>query len=325
MTGTVPTTRAWQMPWRITPPAVFPPVLGLLGLALVWRRAAEVLGTPPAIATALFLAASAFFVVLLVCYIARLMNAPETLEAELGTVPGRGGIAAGSLCLLAVAAGLVPLWADGARLMLVAGLTVHALQAGLTVRALCRVEDIRAHTTPTWHVSFVGFIVAPLAAVPLGWTGLSQAILFAALPVAAAILCLCCFRLLRDGVAPALRPLQAIHVAPLALIGTAAYLLGRTGLAVAAACGAILVLSLLLARVRWLIAAGPTPLWGSFTFPLAAFTGLMLALVPVWDGFRWIGAVALCCASLVVPWIAWRVLRLWPSGALARRGVAAPN
>ena len=35
--------------WRRVPPAIFPPLLGILGLALAWRLAAQRFGLPDAL------------------------------------------------------------------------------------------------------------------------------------------------------------------------------------------------------------------------------------------------------------------------------------
>ena len=83
--------------------------------------------------------------------------------------------------------------------------------------------------------------------------------------------------------------------------------MGFAGLA-----GAILVL--LLIRARWLTAAGFTPFWGAFTFPLAATASLWLTLGGIW---ALPGVAALAGAMALVPWVAWKVLRLWARGQLA--------
>ena len=71
---------------------------------------------------------------------------------------------------------------------------------------------------------------------------------------------------------------------------------------------------------RWITAAGYTPLWSAFAFPLAAYAGLLLALGGIWQGP---GAVALLAAAVIGPAVALRVLRAWASGDLAVRTNAA--
>ena len=84
---------------------------------------------------------------------------------------------------------------------------------------------------------------------------------------------------------------------------------------------AVLAAALLVALVtggRWLLAGGFSAMWGALTFPLAAtasaffLTGWMLA-----------GTAALAAALAAIPWIAWRVLSLWPANRLAAKTNAA--
>lgn len=173
------------------------------------------------------------------------------------------------------------------------------------------------------HLTFVGFIIAPLAALPLGLTGLAQVCFFATLPVAAVIFALSLRQMLhRDPPAP-LRPLLAIHLAPLSLFGTVSLGLGMPGVAVVFGALATVVLAVLAVRARYLTQAGFSPLWGAFTFPLAAYAALMLLLGDRWEGFRVLGILALVAATGIVPVIAVKVMKLWARGVLAVRTNAA--
>jgi tellurite resistance protein len=73
---------------------------------------------------------------------------------------------------------------------------------------------------------------------------------------------------------------------------------------------------LLVAAGRWLLEAGVTPMWGAFTFPLAALghgaagDGRRLALAGDRDDPLGLGLVA-------IPWILWWILKRWPGGKLA--------
>ena len=88
---------------------------------------------------------------------------------------------------------------------------------------------------------------------------------------------------------------------------------------------AILILVALLARPRWLLASGFSPLWGAFTFPVAAFSSLMQMLGSVGDGevFRILGGLALVAATLGIPVVMWKVVQLWGKGQLAVKTNAA--
>jgi tellurite resistance protein len=109
-----------------------------------------------------------------------------------------------------------------------------------------------------------------------------------------------------------LRPLLAIHVAPAALFATVSADLGMPALANAWALLALALAALILAAGRWICAAGPSPLWGAFTFPSAALASALLA-----QGWTVAGGLALVAATLLVLPIAVHVLRLWARGKLA--------
>jgi tellurite resistance protein len=117
-----------------------------------------------------------------------------------------------------------------------------------------------------------------------------------------------------------LRPLLAIHLAPAALFATVAALIGQPVLAQAfAAFGAVILLALLAAG-RWITSAGFSALWGAMTFPLAAYATALLTLGGVW---ALAGNIVLGLAFLIIPPIAWKVLKLWPAGRLAAKTNAA--
>ena len=69
----------------------------------------------------------------------------------------------------------------------------------------------------------------------------------------------------------------------------------------------------ILGPLRRTAAAGPSPLWGAFTFPLAALATAFLLL----ERGLWAGLAVLGVALAVNPLIAWWVLKRWPGGRLA--------
>ncbi|MEZ5913726.1 MAG: hypothetical protein R3D84_17130 [Paracoccaceae bacterium] len=172
--------------------------------------------------------------------------------------------------------------------------------------------------TPVWHLSFVGFIVAPLSAIPLGETGLARAILFATIPLAVLIWTVSLRQFLSQRMPPPLRPLFAIHLAPASLFAVAAAGLGLPALALGFAAAALLLLMVLVAAGRWLTEAGFSPLWGAFTFPLAAFANAAMAVSDQSALFWYAGGAALVAASLIVPPIAWKIMQAWSRGHACR-------
>jgi tellurite resistance protein len=104
------------------------------------------------------------------------------------------------------------------------------------------------------------------------------------------------------------------------VLGAVALGLGHDGLAAGLAVAAAAVLVTLALSLRWLMAAGFSPFWGAFTFPLAAAATLWLSLGGPW---RIPGGLALVAATLFIPWVAGQVLRLWAKGQLGPKTNAA--
>ena len=309
--------------WRRMPPAVFPPLLGLFGLGLAWRRAEAPFGLPSGLGDLILGAVTLLYLFTLLAYAAKLLRRPGVVIEDLRVLPGRAGLAAMTVSLMLLAAALVPLSQGLAQAVLFAGLAGHAVLAVLLIRVLVAAPPEARQVTPVWHLAFVGFIVAPAAAAPLGYLDLVGAILAATLLAAGVIYAVSLAQLGKQGPPPPLRPLQAIHLAPMALFGQAAHLLGLEVTAVIFAVFANVVLAVLLWRARYLTKAGFSPLWGAFTFPLAAYSGLMLALWEVSEVFLVLGGLSLITATLIIPAIAAKVLQLWAKGVLAAKTNAA--
>ncbi|MBN2905894.1 MAG: tellurium resistance protein [Rhodobacteraceae bacterium] len=308
-----------------TPPAIFPPLLGAFGLGLAWRRAGEVFAAPTAVSELILGAVTLLFLFCLVAYGIKVRRRPGVVIEDLRVLPGRAGLAALVLSLYLLAATLVPLARPLAEAVLWAGLALHLGLVALVIRGFLTGPAEQRAVTPVWHLLFVGFIVAPIAALPLGHVGLSTVIFYGAGAAAAVIWTLSLVQLIRRDVPVPLRPLLAIHLAPACLLGTVAMLLDRPGAALVLAGLAGAILAALLVRLAWVIRAGFTPLWGAFTFPLAAFASLMLTLAAAGQGgaFRLVGAVALIGASLAIPAIAAKVMQAWAKGGLGPKTNAA--
>ena len=302
--------------FRQTPPAIFPPLLGLFGLGLAWRRAVEVFSVPAWVAEFILGAVTLLFLFTLVAYLAKILRQPAALIRDLGILPGRSGLSAATAALMLLAATLIPYATGWASLTLVLALASHALVAFLVVWILWSAPLEQRRITPVWQLTFVGFIIAPVAAIPLGAGLMSELILVVTLPLAVTIWCGHAYLTRAKAVPPPLRPLLAIHLAPLCLFGIVAGMLGLMGIATAFGWLAILVMAIFLLRLRYLLAAGFSPMWGALTFPVAAFANLMLLLAIVGEPFRILGGLSLIAATLILPFIAYRILRLWAEGKL---------
>lgn len=302
--------------FRQTPPAIFPPILGLFGLGLAWRRSAEVFQIPGFVAEAMLGAVTLLFLFSLLAYLAKVLRKPEAFVQDLAILPGRAGLAASSASAMLLAATLVPYSTGWASLTLVLALVAHGLIAFVVVLVLWSAPIEQRRMSPVWQLVFVGFIIAPIAAIPLGAVLISELIFVVALPLAITIW-IGHFVVTRSQPIPApLRPLLAIHLSPVCLFGIVAGMLGLLRIAAVFGWISILLMALFLIRARSLTVSGFSPMWGAFTFPMVAFANLMLLLAIYGEPFRILGGVSLIAATLAVPYIAYRIFKLWAEGKL---------
>ncbi|MFC3180211.1 TDT family transporter [Cypionkella sinensis] len=303
-----------------TPPVVFSVVLGLLGLGLALRRAAEVLGLPGGLVEAALGAALVFWAFATVVLLSKIARRPAVLLEDLRVLPGRAGMAACSMSAMLAAAVLVPYAPGLAYAVMVLALLAHGVLAALVIWQIARSPKEQRAVTPVWHLSFVGGIVAAIPALALGRLDLAQVLLWGALPIAALIWGASLAQLIGRIPPAPLRPLLAIHLAPAALFSMVATGLGQGILAQSfAAFGGVILLALL-AGLRWVTVAGFSALWGSFTFPLVAYAA---ALIGLGGQAQQVGLGLLAASAVVVLWVAWKVIALWPTGKLAAKTNAA--
>ncbi|KCV83792.1 C4-dicarboxylate transporter/malic acid transport protein family [Actibacterium atlanticum] len=308
-----------------TPPAIFPNMMGLFGLGLAWRQAERAFALPQAFSQVVLGAVTLLFLFGFVAYLRKVSRRPGVLVDDLRVLPGRAGIAAMTLSLYLLAASLVPVNAEIAKLVLLMGLLIHLIVVVLVLRVLFTGPAEQRQVTPVWHLVFVGFIIAPLSAIPLGYQTASTNILFTTGAVAVAIWGISLWQLISRIPPAPLRPLLAIHLAPACLLGTVAAMSAQMTVAYVAVAMAVLILLALLTGARFLTQAGFSPLWGAFTFPIAAFANLMFAMDSAAGGttFALIGILALVAASAIIPVIAVKVFQAWAKGQLAVKTNAA--
>ncbi len=307
-------------PFAKMPPAVFPVLLGLLGLGLALRRGFAFLGLNGGPVEAAMGAVVGLFSFAIVALAVKVLRRPAVVLEDMRVLPGRAGYATASMGVMALAAVLGPYSGGLAVAVLWLGLGLHALLAALWLWVWFGLAPEGRGVNPAWHLSFVGFIVGAVSAVGLGLEGVAQGILWATMPIAAAIWGILLAQLIARIPPAPLRPLLAIHLAPAALFATAAHGLGQDLLAYSfAGFGAVILLALI-AGARWVTSAGFSALWGSFTFPLTAYASTLIALGGLWGQA---GIVVMIAALGGVPVIAYRVLKMWASGALAAKTNAA--
>lgn len=306
--------------WRRTPPAIFPATLGLLGLALGWRRGVGQFALPPGLAD-LFLGAVVLFALFaLLTYVVKLMRRPAVGLEDLRILPGRAGLAAAVLCIYLLALAFGPISPAQARPILLLGIVAHLALTVAVLWTFAHGPAEQRRVNPVWHLTFSGWIVAALAAQGLGLATLALALFWLALLAALVIWSLSIGQFAQESVPAPLRPLLAIHLAPASLLGTVATGFNAGGLSLAFAALSVILLALFVVRARWLLAAGFSPLWGALTFPLASTASFWLALGGAWT---LPGAVLLVAATVIIVPIALQITKLWAKGTLAIKTNAA--
>ncbi|WJS83569.1 tellurium resistance protein [Paracoccus sp. TOH] len=307
--------------WRSVPPAIFPPLLGALGLALAWQAALP-LGLAPAVPGLMAGMAIAAWGFAMLAYGSKLLHRPAVLAEELRILPGRAGIAAAVVGIYAAAHLLSPFAPALARVVLATGMAAQLVLWVVAIPVMTRLPG-QGRVTPVWQLTFVGPIVAAQAAAGLGWTALAQGLWWPMAATAGLVWLLSLRQALAERVPAPLRPLLMIHLAPVAMLGHVAAALGWPRVALGLAFVAAAVLGLAVLRGRWLTEAGFSPLWGAFTFPLAATAGLWSAVAGFAPGWALPALILLVMASLVVLWILFRIWRAWAAGGLAAKTNAA--
>jgi tellurite resistance protein len=303
-----------------TPPAIFPVVLGLLGLGLTLRKASAVLSLPRDFAEVALGAVLALWAFATVAMLVKILRRPRVILQDMQVLPGRAGMAACSMSMMLASAVLVPYWPGLARGVMYLALVLHGLFALLLVWSLWRGPAEQRVVNPIWHLSFVGAIVAAVPALALGQVGLAQGLLISTMPIAALIWGVSLAQLIGRIPPAPLRPLLAIHLSPAALFCIVAAGLGQDILAQSfATFGGLILLSLLGAN-RWITEAGFSALWGSFTFPLVAYAS---GLIGMGGWFQIVGLGFTLLGLLAVPVIAQRIIKMWMTGTLAAKTNAA--
>ncbi|RME15104.1 MAG: tellurium resistance protein, partial [Alphaproteobacteria bacterium] len=290
-----------------------------------WMRAVDAFGVPAAIGQIVLGAVTLLYLYGLGNYLAKVGRRPAVVVEDLRVLPGRAGLAAMTMAGMLMAAALASHSEALARTVLVLAMAGHGLVLVLVTRGFLVGPAEARRVTPVFHLVYVGLIVAPLAAVPLGWMELSVWIFRLAAVAAVLIWLASLLQFAREDVPAPLRPLLAIHLAPAALLGTVAMLLGMPAVALGFGGLAIVLMALMVARLPWMLAAGFSPLWGAFTFPLAAFSSLMMMLAGAGYGgaFLALGGIGLAFATVFIPWVMVKVAQMWLKGQLAVKTNAA--
>ena len=264
-------------PLEYLPVSLFGAVMGLSGLSVAWRLAAERYLAPYWVADAIGVAAVVAFVAMSIAYLIKLIAAPDAVRAELRH-PIAGnlfGTAIISLLLLPIV--IAPRALLVAQVMWAVGAVAMLGFAWLMIDRWMSDRQQVAHATPAWIVPVVGVLDVPLALPDLGLPslhGLMVACVAIGLFFAVPLFTLILSRLLFEAPLPAaLHPTLLILVAPFA-VGFSAYQ-ATTGsvdlFAKALYALTLFMLAVLLGRLRDLVRTYPFRVsWWAVSFPLAA-------------------------------------------------------
>lgn len=310
--------------WRRTPPAIFPVTLGFLGLSLAWRNAASVLPIPSFIGEFMMGVATIFFVFFFVSYIAKFVARPSGLLEDLTTPPARAGISAMILSILILSAVLNVIGVRANEIWLF-GVALYLGSMVLLGYSIYKLPVEARSFSPFQYLSFVGTIVAPVAGISLGYTALSFWLAMIALPPYIAITVFYGLKLVRNRPPHPLRPSLMMGLAPTSLFAIA---FGQMGIEWAFQLfywQAIIWVIVLLGAAFWMTEGGWTPIWGGFTFPIAAF--LNLQILAISKGVGIVSTTALIAGLLIgtplILYIVFKHSKAWIRGDLAKNTAAA--
>lgn len=311
--------------WRRTPPALFPSLLGLFGLALAWRSAASVWGVSSGVGTGIGLVATLLLLVTLTSYVAKLCIRPKVLWEDLQIGPARGSVSAGSMCAMAMAAFLMPYSALGSFLIWWMAVCLHAVYFICVLIILLRHDRTFDEISPVLMLPIVGILVATITAPSFGYDFFCWLVLLLAIPLSAAILLISLWNARTKGVPAPQRTSYAIFLAPPSVTAIGIYGLSAETYYMPVWIGATLLGLALLPFVRWMAQGGWTPAWGAFTFPIAAFSGVQILAVKSGYGLiaESLAIGSLAVATVLVPYIVARTYQSWWQGKLAAATKAA--
>ncbi len=310
--------------WRSTPPAIFPVTLGALGLGVIWRKAAIILPVPTAVGDLLMGVSTAFFLFFLASYIAKLMARPGVLLEDLKTPPARAGISAIGMSLMLLAAVLLNfgwelhwLWWAGVAVQIAISVLVLMLTRGDQ-------PELRGFS-PFQYLTYVGLIVAPIAGVPMGYEQISFWLAMAALVGFVVVTLGYGAKLIRVRPPQPLRPSLVIVLSPLSLFGLMFLQMGAQPAFMVFYWLSWAAALVLLGLAFWLTKGGFTPIWGAFTFPVAAFTSLQISATVAGASLLALpGAVlGLAVGTPLILFVAYRAAQAWSRGELAKKTGAA--
>lgn len=310
--------------WRSTPPAIFPICLALLGLGLGWRNASEILPVAEEVGDVLLGLGSAFYVFFLISYLRKLVARPMVLFEDTANPAARAGIAAAAMSMMMLAAALLPFGISAPFIWWIGVIgQIGASAAGCW--AIWRDPPDKRRFSTFQYLTFVGPVVGPFAGIQLGYATESLILTLAALVAYVIITGGLIVQLRQSPPSLRLRPSMAIFLAPVCLFATSFAMLGIDWAFVIFYWLSMVIAVVLFALIPWMIKGGWSPIWASFTFPMAAFLEVqVMAVIKFGNTIAIAGVyIVMAVATPVILLIAYRATMRWVTGELAQESEAA--
>jgi tellurite resistance protein len=311
------------------PPGLFAIALGLIGLAACWGRLAAadpaVAGPAGGINAALTALGLVTWAALCAAWVLKLLRHPQQVRSLWADSLHGSFLALAPVSTLLVVAVTAPVASDA--LLLV---TLHALVALALVLQLSIAWQVVAQlttgriapeqVTPALYLPTVaGGFVGAMALQGLGLHGWAVLLFGVGLGAWALLEARILHRLFAGPLPLPLRPTLGLELAPTSVGALAMAVLWpqlpADVLLVALGIGTGPALAVL-ARWRWWTQTPFSAGFWSFSFPLAAYAGVIVEAVRRGDWPLWPAWVAVLLASAVIGYLAWRTLGLWRAGRL---------
>ena len=287
---TVETTQEARIDAEEAPPATslehfplsaFAIIMGIVGLGLAWRDAAHLFPVPRLAGEIIIGFGAGFYLAVLTIYILKVAKHRDPCVTDARDPSACNYLAAITIGLMLVAAGLTPYNASIAESLWLAGVGAHVLVKVWVVGRLWMGGGYSLEAiSPAWFIPVVGSVVAPLTGSAFGYADLNWMIFGCAVFFWIAVFALNIVRFLsQPPLAPLQRPAMTIFLAPPALCFAAYVELqgGYVDMFANMLMGLTAITALiLLVRVRDLAEAPFSMRWWSFTFPLAALAKAVL-------------------------------------------------
>ncbi len=156
------------------PIAFFAMVMGCTGLALDWKKAIQVLGTPTWVAHALLILSGMLFLIISGTYLLKSMRFKPVVAAEFNHPLKLSFFPAISISLLLLSTATLSLHKQLSEILWFSGSLLHLTFTLYALGQWLHHPKYKiAHTTPAWFIPVVGNILVPIAGVEHGYTEVS--------------------------------------------------------------------------------------------------------------------------------------------------------